>query len=159
MKNKKIAQLLLFFPLTGIFGIHQLYLGSFKKFLIRLIVAILTLLIGGIVFWIYDIMNFNKQFDSVKNDNQAKIDEIIQLLDEGKLGSALKKFIKTGKTKIYVKEIIKQGKGEVIVKHFAKSEKDKKDLERLISKGDTDSLVIYLSTYYAKSKIQNILNV
>ncbi len=68
-------------------------------------------------------------------------------------------FIKTGHTQIYVKEIIKRGKGDVIVKHFAKTEEDKKDLEKLIRKGDTESLVIYLSTYYAKTKIEGLLSI
>lgn len=154
-KNITIAYLIALFPLTGLLGAHQLYLFNFKKFIIRLLV--LPTIIGAIIFWIYDLINLPKMVNEFNNKRDSQIDIIIDLLDKGKLKEALKMFVKTGHTQVYVKEIIKRGKGDVIVKHFAETEKDKKDLEHLIKKGDTESLVIHLTTFYAQTKINKFL--
>ena len=154
-KNITIAYLLAIIPFTGFFGVHQLYLMNFKKFFLRLLASFT--IIGGIIFWIYDLINLPNMLNEKNNKREKELDHIINLLDQGKLKEALKMFIKTGHTQIYVKEIIKRGRGDVIVKHFAKTEEDKKDLEKLIRKGDTESLVIHLSTYYAKTKIEGLL--
>ena len=156
-KNKTIAYLLALFPFTGFFGVHQLYLMNFKKFFIRLLAA--CTIIGGVIFWFYDIVNLSNMINEKNNQREEELDHIINLLDHGKLKEALKMFVKTGHTQIYVKEIIKRGRGDVIVKHFAKTAEDKKELEKLISKGDTESLVIHLSTYYAKTKIEGLLSI
>lgn len=154
-KNITVAYLIALFPLTGLLGGHQLYLYNFKKFIIR-ILAHLTI-IGGIILWIYDLINLPKMVNEFNNKRDNQIDIIIDLLDQGKLKEALKMFVKTGHTQVYVKEIIKRGKGDVIVKHFAETEKDKKDLEHLIRKGDTESLVIHLTSFYAQTKITQFL--
>ncbi|MCH4552768.1 NINE protein [Aestuariibaculum lutulentum] len=154
-KNITVAYLLAIFPLTGLLGVHQLYLLNFKRFFIRLI-SWLTV-IGVLIFWIYDLINLPKMVNQHNKTRENQVNVIINLLDQGKLKEALKMFVKTGYTQVYVREIIKRGKGDVIVKHFAATEKDKKDLERLISNGDTESLVVYLTSYYAKSKMTGLL--
>lgn len=155
-KNITIAYLIALFPLTGLLGGHQLYLFNFKKFIIR-IIAHLTI-VGGVILWIYDLINLPKMVNEFNDKRDNEIDVIIDLLDKGKLKEALKMFIKTGHTQVYVREIIKRGKGDVIVKHFSESEDEKQKLEKLISNGDTESLAVLVTRYYAKKQLQGFLN-
>ncbi len=60
-KNITIAYLLAIFPLTGVFGVHQLYLMNFKKFFIRFCLAFTFF--GGVFFWIYDLVNLSNMVD------------------------------------------------------------------------------------------------
>ena len=48
-------------------------------------------------------------------------------------------------------------RSDVIVKHFANTEDDKRNLEKLIKNGDTESLVIFLTAFYAKSRLTGLL--
>ncbi|MBS9767136.1 MAG: TM2 domain-containing protein [Flavobacteriaceae bacterium] len=153
MINKFLAYVLLIFPITGVLGFHQFYIGNFKKGILRILTSPLFAFL-----WFYDLFNFKKDLKIAIENELNNFNEIIKLLDEGKLGKALKLFIKKGKTQIYVREIIKRGQGDVIVKHFSDNEEDKKELEKLISNGDTESLVVYLSAYYLKMKSKQILN-
>lgn len=155
-RNITIAYIIALFPLSGLLGMHQVYLFNFKKFIIRLLV--LPTIIGAIIFWIYDLIKLPKMVNEFNKKRENEIDVIINLLDDGKLKEAIKMFAKTGHTKIYVQEIINRGQGDVIVKHFAKTEKDKQDLEKLISKGDTESLVIFLTSYFVKNKLTTLIN-
>lgn len=154
MKKLSIAYALALFPITGILGAHQLYLENFKKFIVRLFACVT--IIGGLLFWIYDLIHLTKQVNEFNAKAENDIDEIIELLDHGHLKEALKRFIKTGHTQYYVQEIIKRGKGDVIVKHFATTEADKGKLAQLIKNGDTESLVIHLTNYYVKNRLLNV---
>ncbi len=150
-RNITIAYLIALFPPTGILGFHQLYLQNFKKFLIRLTI------IGGLILWIPDLINLPKMVRKFNRNADNQIGELIELLDKGKLKEALKLCIKTGRTQVFVKEIIKTGKGDVLVKHFAKNDNEKQELKALISNGDTESLVIHLTKFYANTKLTEFL--
>lgn len=156
-KNLVIAYLIALFPLTGILGMHHLYLSNLKKFFIRLLACFTV--IGGIIFWIYDLVVLPKYVNEANNRTEDKINQIVELLDQGKLSTALKMFIKTGETQKYVREIIRRGHGDVIVKHFAETDQDRRNLERLISNGDTESLVVHLSKYYMNTQLNKFLNI
>lgn len=145
-KNILIAYLLALFPLTGLLGIHQLYLGNFKKFFIRIIMHLT--IVGGLILWIYDLMKLPEMVRESNEISENKIEEVIELLNQGKLKEASKIFIYSFHTQVYINEIISRGKEDLIVKYFADTKKDKNDLEKLIRKGDTDGLVINLSEYY-----------
>ena len=61
MKKKGFAYALALFPLFGLLGFHQLYLENFKLFFIRLL-AFCTI-VGGIGFWVYDLVMLSKMVD------------------------------------------------------------------------------------------------
>ncbi|NLR89816.1 hypothetical protein [Flammeovirga agarivorans] len=167
-KSKFLTKLLLYFPITGVLGMHNLYLMRLGPTFVQLFAWGLTLasmpsnggdspfLLLPLGLWVRDIFRINKIFKKVEEQNEKDLAYLIDLFDQGKLTEALKFLTKKGRTQILIKELIKRGHGNVLVKHFADTEKDKRSLEKKIKNGDTESLAIFLSAYYLKSRVERV---
>lgn len=137
-----IYKIYLFFPLTGILGGHKILTGNFGQFPLR------PLSLGSL--WIYDMFTVKKALRKYREKKKKKVQEIIDLIENGNAKKGWTKFITSGHGAYYAKLMVEMGRTDILIGSIDKDEESKKELEQQIARGDLEGFLLELMSALSK---------
>jgi len=145
IKPSTLYTITLFFPLTGIFGVHKIIIGKYLQFFVRLITFYVF------VIWIYDMFTVKSALEEFKARKRKEVENIIELIENGDAKKGWRKFLLSGEVSHYAGIMVELGRSDIMIGSVKDDKKATKALEEAILKNDmTEFVVTFIAAITSK---------